>query len=62
MAEGLAGVVLIKGVKDGIGLITEGAAADRLKLEVEVIQEEMHTDGSTQGLGLHLRSGTQDQS
>lgn len=61
MAEGLAGVELIEGVKDRIGLITEGAAADRLELKVQVIQEEMHTDGSTQGLGAHLRSGTQDQ-
>lgn len=62
MSEGFAGVVLIEAMKNRIGLVTEGAVADVLKLKVEVIQEEMHSDASTQGLGPHLRSGTQDQS
>lgn len=62
MSEGFAGVVLIEVVKNRVGFITEGPAVDRLEFKMEVIQEKTDADSGTQGLGPHLRRGTQDQS
>lgn len=62
VAIGLAGVAPVQWVENGVQLIGKGAAANRIKVKAEVIQQEVHTDGPVASFGTQLRCGAQKQS
>lgn len=61
VAVGLAGVVLVEGVQDGVELVAEGAAADGVEVEAQVVQQELHPHLGVACMGLHPWRPAQDQ-
>lgn len=61
VAEGLAGVMLVERPQRGVELVDEGRQRDSLEVEAQVVQQELHLDASTMGVGVHRRGPAQEQ-
>lgn len=58
---GLAGVVVVERVEDGVGLVAEVALADGGEVKAQVVQEELHLHPAVARVSVHRRGPAQDQ-
>lgn len=58
VAVGFAVVSLVEWVEDGVQLVSKGAASNLLKIEVEVIQQEMDSNCGMASLRAQRRCRT----